>query len=98
MLEQSGDVEYIGYSKDKSFIVENTFLRTENISEAKEIHFDGVVNHEGEINLQNLYLKRVRSTFACFNIFIPSKECMDQYYLKENDQESLISNNLNKYI
>ena len=93
MLEQSGDVEYIGYSKDVSFIVENTFLRTENISEAKEIHFDGVVNYEVRQSPEP-YLKRVRSTFACFNIFIPSKECMDQYYLKENDQESLISNNL----
>lgn len=91
MLEVDGGVEYIRYSKDVSFIVEKTFLRTEDILEAKEIYFEGVLNFEARQSPEP-YLKRVRSTFDCFNIFIPSKENMDQYYLKNNNPGSLISN------
>lgn len=91
MLEQSDGVEYIVYSKDVNFIVEETFLRAEDILEAKEIHFDGMVNYEVRQSPEP-YLKRVRSTFSCFNISIPSKERMDEDYLKNNNPRSLISN------
>lgn len=91
MLELYDGVEYIRYSKDVSFIEENTYLRSENILEAKEIHFEGVINYEVRQSPEP-YLKRVRNTFGSFNISIPSKERMDQYYLKNNNPRSLTSN------
>lgn len=82
MLKQRDGVEYIEYSKDVNFIVEKTFLRAEDILEAKEIHFGGMVDYKVRQSPEP-YLKRVRSIFSYFNILIPSKERMDEDYLKK---------------
>lgn len=92
MLEQSGDVEYIKYSRDVSFIVEVSDLRTEQILEATEVHFEGVWNYKKRQSPKP-YLERVRSTFADFNIKLPSKDRMKQYFLANNNPKSISSNN-----
>lgn len=93
MLKTDKDTEYIKYSKDVSFVTKKTFLRTEEVWEAKDINFEGVYKFEKRQSPEP-YLTRVRTAFKDFNIVIPSANSMKKEYLENNDFEGILSTNI----